>query len=127
VGQIVGLSGTASMQTHAFLYDNGIMKDLGGGSSSIAKGINDKGEVVGQGTDANGLPFAFLYTTTIGIVNLNNYVVNLSNGTTTGFTSVANAFAINEQGNIVGVGFYFDGTKTIEAGFLLKRIGNDKR
>ena len=59
-------------------------------------------------------------------MNLNKYVVNLSDGTTTGFTSVANAFAINEQGNIVGVGWYFNGTKTIQAGFLLKQFGNGK-
>jgi probable HAF family extracellular repeat protein len=110
---------------HAFLYENGVMKDLDGTSSwasSWAFGINDKGEVVGQATDANRIPLAFLYTPTKGLVNLNNYVVNLSNGTTAGFTSVANGFAINKNGDIAGLGLYFNGTKTIEAGCLLKRI-----
>jgi probable HAF family extracellular repeat protein len=126
-GQIVGFSHLPNHgHTHAFLYENGAMKDLGG-NSSVARGINDKSEVVGQDIDKNGLPFAFLYTQQSGLVNLNNYVINLSNGTTTGFTSVANAFAINEQGNIAGLGNYFNGTKTIQAGFLLKRIDNDKR
>jgi probable HAF family extracellular repeat protein len=126
-GQIVGFSHLPNHgHAHAFLYENGAMKDLGG-NSSVAFGINDKSEVVGQDIDKNGLPFAFLYTQQSGLVNLNNYVINLSNGTTTGFTSVANAFAINEQGNIAGLGLYFNGTKTIQAGFLLKRIDNDKR
>jgi probable HAF family extracellular repeat protein len=122
IGQIVGFSLTATGEEHSFLYDNGVMKDLGGGGASIAQGINDNGEVVGQGTDANRIPFAFLYTSTKGLVNLNNYVVNLSNGTTTGFMNVANASSINKQGDIAGLGNYFNGTKTIQAGFLLKRI-----
>jgi len=92
-GQIVGFSHLPNHgHTHAFLYENGAMKDLGG-NSSVARGINDKSEVVGQDIDKNGLPFAFLYTQQSGLVNLNSYVINLSNGTTTGFTSVANAFA----------------------------------
>jgi hypothetical protein len=41
--------------------------------------------------------------------------------------NVANASSINKQGNIAGLGNYFNGTKTIQAGFLLKQIDNDKR
>jgi hypothetical protein len=62
------------------------------------------------------------FTPTKGLVDLNNYVVNLSNGTTTGFMNVANASSINKQGNIAGLGSYFNRTKTIQARFLLKRI-----
>jgi probable HAF family extracellular repeat protein len=118
LGQIVGFSHLASGRTHAFLYANGVMKDLGG-NRSTGFGINDKSEVVGQDIDENGLPFAFLYTKKAGLVNLNNYVVNLSNGTTTGFTSVAYASSINTQGDIAGLGNYFNGTTTIQAGILL--------
>jgi probable HAF family extracellular repeat protein len=121
LNQVVGLSFLASGERHAFLYENGVMKDLGG-AGSVALGINDAGEIVGQTDDPSGSPTAFLYTGDIGVVDLNSKVMNLSNGITPGFTKLFTAFAINKSGNIVGVGNYFDGTKTIQAGFLLKRI-----
>jgi probable HAF family extracellular repeat protein len=52
VGQVVGWSTTAAGAVHAFLYDGGVMTDLGtleGGSSSYGTGINDQGQVVGYG------------------------------------------------------------------------------
>ena len=125
VGQVVGgsffiTSPPSSGEYHAFLYKSGVMNDIGNG---IAAGINDNGEVVGEGNDGTSYGFAFLYTITRGLLNVNNYVVNLSNGTTPGFTKLLNANAINGQGDIVGFGNYFDGTKTILAGFLLIKIG----
>jgi probable HAF family extracellular repeat protein len=52
VGQIVGTSKTASGVRHAFLWQDGEMKDLGtllgGGRYSGAAGINGVGQVVGQ-------------------------------------------------------------------------------
>jgi probable HAF family extracellular repeat protein len=52
-----------SMNGHAFLYADGAMRDLGtlGGNGSVAKGINDHGQVVGFAADEHGQPNAFLY------------------------------------------------------------------
>lgn len=48
-GQVVGYSLTSNGQTHAFLWQDGVMTDLGtlGGSNSSALGINSAGRVVG--------------------------------------------------------------------------------
>jgi probable HAF family extracellular repeat protein len=46
-GQIVGDADNGQF-THAFLYSNGAMADLGTlGNNSYARGINDAGQVVG--------------------------------------------------------------------------------
>jgi probable HAF family extracellular repeat protein len=54
------IAGTAN--GHAFLYQGGVMRDLGtlGGNASEARGLNDRGQVVGMSTDANGQPLSFL-------------------------------------------------------------------
>jgi probable HAF family extracellular repeat protein len=62
-GQIVG-SGTINSETHAFLYENGVVTDLGvapDDSFSEAFGVNDSGDVVGESGSALGGQ-AFLYT-----------------------------------------------------------------
>jgi probable HAF family extracellular repeat protein len=61
LGQVVGSSttaddGTGSSRTHAFLYSDGMMRDLGvlggtdSGESSVAHDINDQGQIVGSST-----------------------------------------------------------------------------
>lgn len=57
-GEIVGGS-----NGKAFLYAAGAMHDLGtlGGSSAVAKNINERGVIVGMASNAQGQPTAFLY------------------------------------------------------------------
>ncbi len=61
LGQVVGSSITAGGQTHAFLYSDGVMIDLGvlspSDNFSQAFRINDNGQVVGKSAtaDSHGL------------------------------------------------------------------------
>ena len=60
-GTVVGWSTTAGGQRHAFMYNDGLMTDIGtlvGGTSSEADGISDQGAVVGS-SGINGLGAGF--------------------------------------------------------------------
>src|SRR5215469_18920794 len=64
-GQVVGLSGLPGDTTvHAFLWQKGIMTDLGtlpGDVASEGDAINSKGQVVGGSADMDGNARAFLW------------------------------------------------------------------
>jgi probable HAF family extracellular repeat protein len=61
--QIVGGAETASGQSHAFIYEEGVMTDIGtlGGNTSEAWGLNENGQIVGNSTNGAGRNRAFLY------------------------------------------------------------------
>ncbi|MFZ5548970.1 MAG: hypothetical protein ACOZJX_09780 [Pseudomonadota bacterium] len=65
-GQVVGYSARSyngPFVTRAFLWQGGVMQDLGtlGGKSSRANGINNLGEIVGLAEDANDHSLPFIY------------------------------------------------------------------
>lgn len=101
-GQVVGASVTGDGFTRAFLYSNGTMMNLGtlGGigtgpvpySYSIAWGINNAGQVIGESLSTDNNYRAFLYS--------NGTMTNL--GTQLGGVS-SSASAINNVGEIVGI------------------------
>jgi probable HAF family extracellular repeat protein len=62
-GTVIGVSTTASGETHAFVWRHGEMTDLGtlGGNSSTPVAIDDGGQIVGVSTTADGEEHAFLW------------------------------------------------------------------
>ncbi len=92
-GQVVGGSYNASVEFHAYLWQNGSMQDLGtlGGDLSEAWAINENGQAVGLARLAGGTTFhAFLWDG--GMQDL---------GALTFTNSIA--YDINDKGQVVGV------------------------
>jgi len=89
------LSTTTGGDTHAFIWEKGVMTDLGtlGGTYSIAYAINDAGQVAGTAQTAAGRYHAFLWEKGV-ITDL---------GTLGGLDSEAGA--INRHGEVVGYAY----------------------
>jgi probable HAF family extracellular repeat protein len=104
-GQVVGGASTSEGVSHAFLYDRKAspkMQDLGtlGGNYSSAWDINDAGQVVGVSTTSSDSFHAFLYerSATPKMQDLNSLIRPHSGW------SLEEARAINQRGQIVGLG-----------------------
>jgi len=107
-GQVVGQSrltddGETSIY-HAFLWENSVMKDLGtlssdsDNSTSVAWGINDSGQVVGDSSvTGNQNEHAFLYSN--GVMKDLNTLIPKNSG-----WELMGAYSINDAGQIVGHG-----------------------
>ncbi|HEX9061255.1 MAG TPA: dockerin type I domain-containing protein, partial [Clostridia bacterium] len=104
-GQIVGGSyiGDDGINQHAFLWENGIMRDLGilGGQdgSALAFDINNEGMICGNAKSSDGLNHPFLWR--------NGRMENLSDIGTFGIVQdrLSTGRAINELGQIAGFDF----------------------
>lgn len=58
IGMVVGASLTESSELHAFVWEDGVMTDLGtlaGGDASEAFSVNNSGVIVGRSRNANGV------------------------------------------------------------------------
>jgi probable HAF family extracellular repeat protein len=108
-GQVTGFSTTSTTGvSDAFLYD-GSMHDLGnlGGGTSDGLAINNRGQVVGDSVVMTATGYAnhaFLYTSGVGMVDLNSLIDPASGWT------LESATAINDSGEIAGNGL-IDGQK----------------
>jgi probable HAF family extracellular repeat protein len=93
-GLIGGAADLANGSSHAFLYSGGQMRDLGtlGGRTSTASEINNGGMLTGWSDVAGGFVHAFVYA--------NNAMADI--GTLAGQDNYSQAYAINNQGQVVG-------------------------
>jgi len=142
LGEIVGWSTTTSnAETHAFLYSSGKMTDLGtlGGVPPYGYGygpppytsalaINNWGQIVGSSTTTNGM-HAFLYSNGT-MTDLNDLATLTYINGPAGFLVLASARGINDQGQIVGEGLFWDGAQASTRAFLMEwrpehRLGAD--
>jgi probable HAF family extracellular repeat protein len=98
-GQVVGAAATASNASDAFVWQNGVMTDLNsllpansGWILSSATGINDNGQITGEGT-INGQGRAYLFS--------GGAITNLGN---LGGPGSSIAHGLNNSGQVVGLG-----------------------
>lgn len=106
---------------HAMVWDGTGAIDIGNlldspFQSSVAQGINDLGQVVGRGYGA------FLYEDGV-LYDLTDLaaIFLVEEGTSSGFVSLDIAYDINNLGQIIGTGMYYDSVtdRTYEMGYMV--------
>jgi len=110
--RIVGYSYTTDQHKHAFIWQNGVMQDIGtlGGNASVARSINNAGEVVGYSIASNNQPHAFIW--------LNNQIFDLNNLVESDWV-IADAYHITQQGHILALA-----VKDNESQYVILDSGN---
>jgi probable HAF family extracellular repeat protein len=100
-GDVVGslFTATATTNTRAFVYRNGVLTELAtlGGASSDARGLNEHGDIVGTAQNAAGQPRAVLWRNG-QIIDLNTLIPS-----GTGWV-LESAAGISDGGQIAGYG-----------------------
>jgi len=99
-GDVVGAADLAGSQTaDAFLWANGVMTDLGNlGADSFANAVNSERQVVGASQVDSTTMHAFLWEKGGPMADLNSLIPTNSS------LQLANAYNINERGEISGIG-----------------------
>lgn len=95
---------------------------LGATDDSYAYGINNLNDVVGN--NEGGQDRAFLYTSGT-MYDLNALAADFlvpQDGMTVGFTRLESAIGINDAGQIVGTGKYFDGNDVYDRAYFLNTV-----
>lgn len=115
-GLIVGNGFAPGSSDRGLVWDAGVVTVMGtlGGNSSRALSVNDAGVIVGLSTDSAGAFAAMVSYDGQNLMMLSDLVADMQ-----GWTSLGNAFDVNELGQIVGSGINADGQ--VEA-FLLTPV-----
>lgn len=126
LGQVAGSSTLFNGgPPHLFIDSNGSMTDLGRitGDNFFPRFISDSDEITGwYYPSSTSAQHAFLYSSGTGLVDLNVLYASLlvsGTGSQTGFTSLGSANSVNNSGDIVGYGNYWNGTTNLTEAFLL--------
>ncbi len=120
-GVIVGEADTWDLNTHAFVWQGGVMTDLGtlGGDDSCAHAISDSGIIVGWSEDSDRQRHAAMWIDDgegYAIIDLNDQII------LTKRWGLVEARDINDSGEVAGWGTYSgSGDGTGYEAFLLER------
>ncbi|SRR5712692_15303 len=106
-GQVVGASRRGDVQLHAFLWQNGLMADLGtlpGHTLSVARAINHRGQAVGNSEPIETASIGHCPTTPVAVQE--QHAVLWDNGVITDLGTLGGVFGmakgINDRGQVVG-------------------------